>query len=59
MMNSTLRKDDRLMTPNHQAAIDKILSVAHARTAELVTATAYPVGKQPPQQTVEALRASL
>jgi hypothetical protein len=46
------------MTPKHQAAIDGILQAAHRRTTELVTATAYPLGTQPPVQTLEALRAS-
>jgi len=47
-----------MMTPAHQRILDDLLTRTHQRTVELATATNFPVGKRPEEQTIERLRES-
>lgn len=46
------------MTPGHRQLVDTLLQAVANRTRELVTSLNYPLGKNPPQPTIEGARQS-
>lgn len=46
------------MTPGHRQLVDTLLHAVANRTIELITSLNYPLGKNPPQPTIEVARQS-